>query len=93
MEASETTTSPKATLYTKVPCSFCGRAKMLLDAQGVAYEEIDLTGDIDAQVELSKRTGHMTMPQIFAGDEFIGGFEELVPALKDQRIREALGLA
>ncbi len=82
-----------ATLYSKDSCSFCLRAKMLLEQNGVAFEYVDLTGDIDAQVELAKRSGRMTMPQVFVGNELIGGFEDLVLALRNPRIREALNVA
>ncbi|MBJ7457842.1 MAG: glutaredoxin [Thermoleophilaceae bacterium] len=82
-----------ATLYSKDSCSFCRRAQLLLDQNGVKYEYVDLTGDIDAQVELAKRSGRMTMPQVFIGDELIGGFEDLVLALRNPRIREALNVA
>lgn len=82
-----------ATLYSKDHCSFCIRAKNLLEQNGVDFEYIDLTGDIDAQRELAERTGRMTMPQVFVGDELIGGFEDLVLALRDPRIREALNIA
>lgn len=82
-----------ATLYSKDSCSFCLRAKVLLEQNGVDFEYVDMTGDIDAQVELAKRTGRMTMPQIFVGDELIGGFEDLVLALRNPRIREALSVA
>lgn len=81
-----------ATLYSKDSCSFCLRAKVLLEQQGVDFEYVDLTGDIEAQRSLAERTGRMTMPQIFVGDELIGGFEDLVLALRDPRIREALGI-
>lgn len=82
-----------ATLYSKENCSFCLRAKALLEQHGVDFEYIDLTGDIDAQRELAERTGRMTMPQIFVGDELIGGFEDLVLALRDPRLREAMNIA
>lgn len=82
-----------ATLYSKDNCSFCIRAKHLLESQGVDYEYVDLTGDIDSQVELAKRTGRLTMPQIFVGTELVGGFEDLVLALRNPRIREALDIA
>jgi glutaredoxin 3 len=81
-----------ATLYSKDSCSFCIRAKMLLEQNGVDYEYVDLTGNIDEQVELAKRTGRMTMPLVFVGDELIGGFEDLVLALRNPRIREALAV-
>lgn len=82
-----------ATLYSKDSCSFCIRAKMLLEQNGVDYEYVDLTGDIDGQVDLARRTGRMTMPLVFVGDELIGGFEDLVLALRNPRIREALNVA
>lgn len=93
MSDSATPTATAVKLYSKDSCSFCMRAKMLLEQQGVAFEYIDLTGDIEAQQELATRTGRMTMPQIFVGDELIGGFEDLVLALRNPRIREALGIA
>ncbi len=82
-----------ATLYSKDSCSFCIRAKMLLEQNGVDFEYVDLTGNLDGQVELAKKTGRMTMPQVFVGDELIGGFEDLVLALRNPRIREALNVA
>jgi glutaredoxin 3 len=82
-----------ATLYSKESCSFCIRAKVLLEQSGVDFEYVDLTGDIDGQVELAKKTGRMTMPLVFVGDELIGGFEDLVLALRNPRIREALNVA
>lgn len=82
-----------ATLFSKDNCSFCLRAKSLLDQHGVEYEYVDLTGDVDAQVDLAQRTGRMTMPQIFVGSELVGGFEDLVLALRNPRIRESLGVA
>lgn len=93
MDDAQTATKADATIYSKESCSFCRRAQMLLEQNGVSYEYVDLTGDIDGQVELAKRTGRMTMPQVFVGDELIGGFEDLVLALRNPRIREALNVA
>lgn len=90
--ASSGTGGKRATLYSKDSCSFCLRAKILLEQSGVEFEYVDMTGDIDAQIELSKRTGRLTMPQIMVGDELIGGFEDLVLAMRNPRIREALGI-
>jgi glutaredoxin 3 len=92
MDGPATSTKAKATLYSKDSCSFCIRAKMLLEQNGVDYEHIDLTGDFESQVQLAQRTGRMTMPLVFVGDELIGGFEDLVLALRNPRIREALNV-
>ena len=64
-------------MYTTLICPYCIRAKMLLKKKGVAYEEIDVSGDHEARDWLVKTTGRRTVPQIFIGDESIGGFDEM----------------
>lgn len=64
-------------VYSTLICPYCIRAKMLLDARGLAYENIDVTGDSEKRAWLVKVTGRRTVPQIFIGDEPIGGFDEL----------------
>lgn len=64
-------------MYTTVICPYCIRAKALLKAKGIGFEEIDVTGDHDTRTWLVKATGRRTVPQIFIGEEPIGGFEEL----------------
>jgi glutaredoxin 3 len=82
----------RATLYTKDHCSSCVKAKILLQQTGAPFEEVDLTGDIDGMRDVIQRTGKLTLPQIFVGDELIGGFDDLQNALRNPRIREALGI-
>ena len=64
-------------IYTTPSCPFCVRAKRLLQARGIAYDEIDVAGDPDLRADLIQRTGRRTVPQIFIDGEPIGGFEEL----------------
>lgn len=64
-------------VYSTQFCGYCVRAKMLLDARGIAYEEIDVSRDHEKRMWLVSETGRRTVPQIFIGDEPIGGFEEL----------------
>jgi glutaredoxin len=80
-----------ATVYGRMGCSFCVRAKLLLEQTGAEVEYVDLSEHIDEQRTLSERTGMYTMPQVFVGDELIGGYDDLVLALQNPRIREALG--
>ena len=68
------------TLYTTEHCSRCVSAKMLLARREIAYEEINLAKDPDGRVELSRRTGMMTFPQIMIGDQTLGGLDELLAA-------------
>jgi glutaredoxin 3 len=49
----------------------------LLKAKNIPFQEIDVTNDPAMRQELVQRTGRRTVPQIFIGDEPIGGFTEL----------------
>lgn len=64
-------------VYTTGYCPYCVRAKELLKRKGVPFREINLDGKYEELNELKNRTHHRTVPQIFIGDRFIGGFDEL----------------
>lgn len=81
---------PDVTLYTTDRCSRCVTAKELLARRGVSYSEINLTRDPDGRAELTRRTGMITFPQIVIDGETIGGFDELVAADRDGRLRQLL---
>jgi glutaredoxin 3 len=65
-------------VYTTRICAYCIAAKHLLGARGIAYEEVDVTGDAEARAWLAKVTDRKTVPQIFIGSHPIGGYKELV---------------
>ena len=68
----------KVVVYTKDNCPYCDRAKDLLKRKNIAFEEIHLSSDRFEEIEaLMKRTNHRTVPQIFIGEMFVGGFNEL----------------
>jgi glutaredoxin 3 len=64
-------------LYSKDYCSYCHRAKELLNIKGVAYNVIDVTYDSNLEAEMRQRSGQRTVPQIFIGNRHIGGCSEL----------------
>jgi len=64
-------------LYTTSSCPFCIRAKRLLEARGIPFEEIDVGNDDVLREDIIQRTGRRTVPQIFIDEHSIGGFEEL----------------
>lgn len=75
---------PQITMYTSVPCPYCTRAKRLLGAKGVDFEEIPLgRGDVDARRRLAEMTGRMTVPQILVDDRPLGGYDD-IKALDDR---------
>jgi glutaredoxin 3 len=64
-------------IYTKDWCGYCSAAKRLLDALGVAYEEIDVTRDPTREREMIERARRRTVPQVFVDGSPIGGYDDL----------------
>jgi glutaredoxin 3 len=75
-------------MYSTDHCSFCMRAKALLQARGLEYEEINLERDPDGRQELARRTGMLSFPQILIDEELVGGFMELVAADRAGRLKD-----
>jgi glutaredoxin 3 len=70
---------PAVTIYTKPYCSYCFRAVALLEQKGVDFTEIEAGFDAEKRQEMIQRAGgRATFPQIFIGDQHIGGCDELV---------------
>lgn len=67
----------KVTVYSTEYCPYCTRAKNLLKSKGIAFEEVDLTHDSEKRNAMQAKTGWMSVPMIFIGDEFIGGCDDL----------------
>ena len=64
-------------IYTTPSCPFCVRAKRLLEARGIPFDEIDVGNDDALREDIIQRTGRRTVPQIFIDERSVGGFEEL----------------
>lgn len=70
------------TIYTKTNCPNCTTAKQLLISKGLAYQEVNIeTGDRLANF-VANYPDAKQMPQIFIGDQRVGGLAGLQAALK-----------
>ena len=68
----------KVTVYTGDPCPYCEAAKALLKSKNISFEEFDVWQDPSKAKEMLQRTnGARTIPQIFIGDHYIGGNDQL----------------
>lgn len=65
------------TLYTTAVCPYCVRAKALLDRKQAPYTEIRVDTDTARRVEMERKSGQRTVPQIFIGEIHVGGCDEL----------------
>ena len=72
----------KITLYSKSGCPLCVQAKNLLKAKNMEYEEVNLDDPIRKQNFMNAYPHVRQMPQIWVGDQNVGGFAGLQEALK-----------
>ncbi|MCC7381445.1 MAG: glutaredoxin 3 [Deltaproteobacteria bacterium] len=77
-------------IYTTSYCGFCDAAKRLMKERGIPFEEIDVEGDDPKRAWLVRATGRRTVPQIFIGDEPIGGYTDLVSLDKSGELSRKL---
>ena len=73
-------------MYTKGYCSFCYAAKRLLTKRGLAFEEVPVSRDVQAEQEMRSLTGRSTVPQILIDGKAIGGYTELVELDMDGKL-------
>lgn len=80
----------KVIVYTTKICGYCHAAKRLLEKESIPYETIDVTTDTDKRLWLMETTGQRTVPQIFFGDEPIGGYDELNELRRSGQLHQRL---
>jgi len=73
--------SPAVHLYTRRWCGYCFAARRLLTKLAIEFEEIPLDGDRELRRSLSQANGGWpTLPMIFIGEHFVGGYTDLARA-------------
>ena len=84
----------KVTIYTRPYCPYCVRAVSLLEQKGVAFTEIEAAFDPDKRQEMIQRAGgRATFPQIFVGDQHIGGCDDMMDLERSGRLDPLLKAA
>ena len=79
-------------IYTTPICPFCVQAKRLLEQLKLPFEDIDLSRDHDLRMKLSAENGGWrTVPMIFIGEEFVGGFQELSTIHRNGELMKKVG--
>jgi glutaredoxin 3 len=77
-------------IYTTGTCPYCFRAKALLDAKKVQYNEIRVDGEPQLREQMvSRANGGYTVPQIFINEQHIGGCDDMM-ALEYRKELDAL---
>ena len=86
-------TAADVTIYATAWCPFCMRAKALLERKGIAFREIDVEAGREFRQEMIARSGGLrAVPQVFAGEAHLGGWEELAAAERSGELDRLLGI-
>ncbi|MFT6932333.1 MAG: glutaredoxin 3 [Paracoccaceae bacterium] len=65
-------------IYTSPLCGFCHAAKRMLNDKGISFAEYDVGRDPEKRQEmLGRANGRHTVPQIFIGDNHVGGYDDM----------------
>lgn len=64
------------TVFSSDGCIWCDRAKELLAANGRTFEVINVREDKNS-LAWFKEEGFVTVPQVYHGGKWVGGFERL----------------
>ena len=64
-------------IYSTRVCGYCTRAKNLLQSKHIAFTEILVDQDPARRAEMEAKSSHRTVPQIFIGEQYVGGYQEL----------------
>ena len=73
----------KAIVWSKNQCPYCDQAKALLKLKGIEFEERNINNGWDREDLLAAVPTARTVPQIFLGEEYVGGFTELKKKLTE----------
>ncbi len=75
------------TIYTSAMCPFCWRALSLLKKKNISFKEINVGMNAKLRAEMIQRSGGGTsVPQIFIGDNHIGGCDDMMALEKSGKL-------
>lgn len=64
---------------------------MLLTKRSIPFKDITITDDPALAQEMHERSGSRSVPQIFIGEQAVGGFDELCALDKSGELDKMLG--
>ena len=77
-------------VYSSDFCPYCSRAKQLLNSKGVAFEEVRVDGKPDVRAAMAQKAGRTSVPQIWIGEQRVGGCDDLFALERSGKLDELL---
>ncbi|MCR4346768.1 MAG: glutaredoxin 3 [Sulfuricaulis sp.] len=64
-------------IYGSRLCPYCRMAERLLEKKGIQAEKVMVDENSARRDEMTRRAGRTSVPQIFIGETYVGGYAEL----------------
>ncbi len=85
---------PNVIMYSTATCPYCFRAKMLLKNKNIDFEELMVDGNPELrQIMTNKSNGVTSVPQIFIGENHVGGCDDLYALEAQGKLDSLLGIS
>ena len=85
-------TSVKVSMYATGWCPYCRRAESLLRDKGVVFDWIDVEDHPGRREEMMRLSGRRTVPQIWIGEQHVGGCDDLFALEQSGRLNAMLSV-
>lgn len=66
----------QVTVYSTPSCPWCKKAKQLLEANKVAYNDLDVASNASARGDMVKKSGQLGVPVIDIDGKIVVGYDE-----------------
>ncbi len=80
-------------MYSTRVCPYCIRAEQLLAKKGITADQIEkirVDEQPEQREEMMRITGRRSVPQIFIGERYVGGFDDLAEMEADGELEPLL---
>lgn len=76
------------TIFGHQACGFCRQAKAVLESNELPFSYVDIHEEGISPADLAATVGKpvSTVPQIFHGEEYVGGYQELMQYLEQEEV-------
>jgi glutaredoxin 3 len=73
-------------MYITAACPFCQSAERLLLEKGVRIEKVRVDLEPARRAEMMQKSGRRTVPQIWIGERYVGGCDDLYALEREGRL-------
>ena len=80
------------TIYTTNTCPYCIKAKALLNKKNAIFTEINVEDEEKRNKMMELTSGKRSVPQIFIGDQHVGGCDDLYELDRQSKLDQLLAL-